>query len=186
MALSGSIIHRLIKKSKKRHELLRQSHVPQSGVIIESPGALVLTGSATNSAIALGSNISQEIHHHHPSASDATDWKKTKPTAPEILREIEGALPFDQHHAREKYVGLTVVWEIILNAVAPLANGWHFIGGSEGGSIADVAFMLTTVTPEVKSASRGSSFLVRGQIRSVSALGVYLESNPNLKLLQRP
>ena len=96
-----------------------------SPVVVDSPGSAILTAPVTDSQVAVGNNITQsvEVHHHHSENGDSAKWTPTKPTPPQIIREIWDSLPFNRDRIRENYTGLSVVWETSIANVTAILHG---------------------------------------------------------------
>jgi hypothetical protein len=157
----------------------------------ESPVSADMTGPIIDSQVAVGSNISQSVavHHHYGKDEIPQKWISTEPTPIQILREIDAASPFDREHARKKYEGLIVVWEVTVFHVRSQFLGWTVLTSfSQGGKSVMVRFHLISVTAELKSATEGSPLLVRGTIESIVelGLGIQLKLNPEIRLVKRP
>jgi hypothetical protein len=164
-----------------------------STIVNESPASASVTGPIADSQIAVGSNISQSlaVHHHYPENGYSQKWTPTEPMPIQILQEIDAALPFDQDHARKKYVNsLVVVWEVSLLSVNRLFPKVYLVqtrfGPKFPGDV-PVNFHLTSVSAELQSATVGSILLVRGKIGSITGwgLGIDLKLNPEIRLVKR-
>lgn len=188
-AVGKAVYGRHVKKQDEKSRSLTPSTENHSLAVIESPGSLILAAPITDSPVAVGNNINQtiEVHHHHAGEVQKEEWTLTKPTQVEILREIKAALPFDQEHASQKYVRLNVVWKVSFSAISQHGAFFYVITTpfEEGKYIPTVNFVLSEVTPEIRSARQGSVFLVRGTIEQVDAITIRLERDPVLKLVKR-
>lgn len=164
-----------------------------SPAVIESPGSLIVAAPVTDSPVAVGSNITQsvEVHHHHNESRDSEEWKSTEPTPTQILREVSLALPFDKDHARQKYENLHVVWETSICSVKAQSTSkdctWYMISRfpAETDSLLFVSFALSSVSAELRSATRGSVLLVKGVIKSVGAVDIELRPDPEIRIVKR-
>jgi hypothetical protein len=164
-----------------------------SPVSIDSPVKADLSGPITESQVAVGSNINQSlaVHHHYPENGNSQKWTPTEPTPIQILQEIDDLLPFDQDHARKKYLNsLIVVWEVSflgLNRIFPKYYSVQTRFGPEYPHDVPVNFHLTSVKAELQSATKGSVLLVRGKIESITGrgLGIDLKPNPEIRLVKR-
>jgi hypothetical protein len=164
-----------------------------SSTVSESHVNASLIGPIAESQVAVGSNISQsvEVHHHYPENGNSQKWTPTEPTPIEILQEIDAALPFDQDHARKKYINsLIVVWEVSLfgvNRIYPMVHLVQTRFGPEFPDVVPVNFWLTSVSAELRSATLGSVLLVRGKIGTITGWGsgIDLKLNPEIRLVKR-
>ena len=164
-----------------------------STIVSESPVSAGVTGPIADSQVAVGSNINQsvEVHHHYPDNGYSQKWAPTGPTPIQILREIDATLPFDQDHARKKYLNsLIVVWEVSLFSVNRIYPMVHLVQTRFGPEFPDnvpVNFWLTSVSAELRSATLGSVLLIRGKIGSITGwgLGIDLKLNPEIRLVKR-
>ena len=114
----------------------------------------------------------------------------TEPTPIQISGEIEAVLPFDREHAKEKYIGLNVLWKVrfasvkcwndtsIENGAVVNAQRCYFICFFEETPYYMVTFSLKTVPPEFKILREGSMIWVQGTIKSVESRSINLEVDP--------
>jgi hypothetical protein len=114
----------------------------------------------------------------------------TEPTPIQISEEIEAVLPFDREHAKDKYIGLNVLWKVVFAAVKCLddksiedgavvdAQRWYFMCYFGETPYYMVTFNLKTVPPEFKVLRKGSMMWVQGRIRSVESMSINLEVEP--------
>lgn len=150
----------------------------------------VLAGSVTSSQVAAGNNITQMsvVHHHHIPESPEAELVVTQPDPVKIFQSLEGLPPYDIDHAREKFIGLPVLWRIAFANVARLGNDtWHFSGSFEDpqhGS-AVIWFELPSVPPELKIAYKGTPIWVRGTIKRFHYSSIIeLDNDPELLKIQ--
>jgi len=197
LPLPSPLSERSANTSSSRPAQMSKDHTvaaeKNSPIIIDSPVSADMSGPITDSQVAVGSNISQSVavHHHYPENGYSQRWTPTEPTPVQILQEIDAALPFDQDHARKKYVNsLIVVWEVSLFSVNRLYPKVYFLltrfGPKFEGGV-PVNIHLTSVSAELQSATRGSVLLVRGKIGSITGwgLGIDLKLNPEIRLVKR-
>jgi hypothetical protein len=184
--------HRGPAHTSKDHTVAAEKNSP---IIIDSPVSADMSGPITDSQVAVGSNISQSlaVHHHYPENGYSQKWTPTEPTPIQILQEVDAALPFDQDHARKKYINsLIVVWEVSLSSVDRINPKLyllqaHFGPKFPGGVPVNLHLTSTSVSAELQSATAGSVLLVRGKIESITGwgLGIDLKLNPEIRLVKR-
>jgi hypothetical protein len=173
-------------RGSKGHKVTAGKSSPLS---IDSPVSADLSGSIKDSQVAVGANINQtrEVHHHYEQGEKTDMWAQTEITPQHIWQEIGAALPFDKAHAREKYIGLRVVWGTTFSSVYRYEKFSRIITvwPHSGGFFPQVSFELTEITPEVRSVTDGSLLLINGTIRSVGDLGIELMPDPLVRVMRR-
>jgi hypothetical protein len=143
----------------------------------------VASGSITGSQVAAGENITQTsvVHHHHLSSPSELEAELvvTQPDPVKIFQSLEELPPYDLSYAREKFVGLPVLWRIAFADAAKLDNGaWHISGGF-GSAI--IWFHLSTLPPALKIAHRNTPIWVRGTIKRFQFSSIIeLDNDPEL------
>ncbi len=141
----------------------------------------VLSGSVTNSQVAAGNNITQTsvVHHHHVPDKSETELVVTQPDPDKILESLEDLPPYDVSHAREKFVGLPVLWRVAFANVAKLDKDTWQVAGSFGSAV--IWFNLSSLPPVLKIANRGTPIWVRGTIKRLQfSVVIELEHDPEL------
>ena len=181
IAISGLLLRRFWRKSH------RTAEKQQSLVMKETVGSAALSGPIKDSQVAAGSNITQTsvIHHHYSPDKPEPELTLTLPDPLSILQSLDNLTPYDLNHAREKFVGLRVLWRITLSKVFKEGDGRWAIAGifrvepSYRSPI--VIFYLSSVPPELKVAQRETPIWVRGAVKYVAdSSSICLEDNPEL------
>lgn len=146
-----------------------------------------VSGQIHNSAVAVGTHISQsvEVHHHHVESVEDKNWRFTEPTPGQILREIDAALPFDRPHVRGKFAGLTLVWKLLYRDIKAEDSSFSVWVEQFPNSFPIIRFKLTFVPPELKTATCGSQLFIRGTIKTVGDFNMELEDDPEIRFLKR-
>jgi hypothetical protein len=141
----------------------------------------VQASSIKDSQVAAGNNITQtsEVHHYYVSDTPETELVVSQPDPAKILESLEDLPPYDIDHAREKFVGLPVMWRVGFANVAKLDDDtWH-ISGSFAPAV--IWFNLSSLPPVLKIAHRGTPIWVRGTIKSLQySTIIELEKDPEL------
>jgi hypothetical protein len=192
VAAGVAVYQRYSARKRPKIEAPTVTAQAHSLAVVESPGSLILAAPVTDSPVAVGSNISQtvEVHHHHGMTDNPNEWTPTEPTPSGIMQEIAATLPFDQEHAREKYIALSVRWATSLVKVVRREKNWYVITlfpPNDDDCGIYVSFDLFSVTPELKSATIGSLLQVAGTIESVGSRvqGIDLEADPKIRVVKR-
>jgi hypothetical protein len=153
---------------------------------------VVQSCSITDSQVAVGGNITQtsEIHHHYSPDKPETELTLTVPDPLSILQSLDNLTPYDMNHAREKFVGLRVLWRITLDSLSEThSHTWRIIGSFRDeppSRRAIVLFDLSSVSPELKVAHRGTPIWVRGAVEKVAdSSGILLGDNPELLRIEQ-
>jgi hypothetical protein len=182
VAIVGALYQRLRPKS---HPASKQASISGTGnalMVAESPGGVSVLAPISNSPIAVGQNVSQsvEVHHHYERPGQLGELLQTRPTPAEIFDELKSVMPFDLHHSREKYRGLSVTWKVILGAVSARDRTWFITAWFGATSGTAVGFSLSSVPPDLRAANAGATFWVLGSISRVWELGIFLENDPTI------
>jgi hypothetical protein len=111
----------------------------------------------------------------------------TEPTPEQILREIKSVLPIDRDNAKQKYVGLKVVWQTSFLNLTKIGDRWYVITGfGRGFAIITVNFSMSLVPSELGSATEHSTLLIKGIVKSIGVSGdIDLESDPEVQVVKR-
>lgn len=116
----------------------------------------------------------------------ANELNLTEPTPEQILKEIDSALPFDRDTAKQKYVGLNVVWKTSLLSLNKIDERWHVVTRfGKSDAIITVCFSMSSVPSELSSATQYSTLLLKGIVRFGRFTGVELEDNPEVRVIKR-
>jgi hypothetical protein len=161
-----------------------------SGSLVDSPVTANITAPLDQAQVAVGNNINQNVeHHHHYAASEIKKTKTTEPTPKQILEEIDSALPIDQDNAKKKYIGLNVLWQTSLLAISEFKDRWIVVTRfpDRGYEFRSVCFSMSSVPSELSSATKYSTLLIKGVIRSVEGhtSGIELETDPEVYVIKR-
>lgn len=145
----------------------------------------------TDSQVAAGSNITQTsvVHHHYSPDKPETELIVTQPDPLKVFQTLNDLSPYDSSHAREKFVGLPVIWRITLDDVSKAPyDKWGVTGTFRVPSIrrrVSVSFDLSSLPPELKVAERDTPIWVRGIIKRVAFQSlILLEDDPELLRLE--
>jgi len=113
---------------------------------------------------------------------------QTEPTPEQILNDIQSVLPFDRDTARQKYVGLDVVWRTSLLALNKSDDRYFVVTRfGKGNAVISVNFSMSMVPSELSSATQHSTLLLKGTIRSVGGFSgdIELELDPEVRVIKR-
>jgi hypothetical protein len=111
----------------------------------------------------------------------------TEPTPQQIIKEVDSALPFDRENAKEKYIGLSVVWQTSLLSLNQHQDRWFVVTRfGKGDTIITVCFSMSSVPRELSSATQYSTLLLKGRVRfGRFTSGVELEDDPEVHVIKR-
>jgi hypothetical protein len=144
--------------------------------------------------IAVGSNINQsmvEHHHHYPIAWATPELRNSEPGPNQIWGDLEDVLPFDREHAREKYVGIEVLWRVRFSSISTNSSGgWyvftHFDPDRESEPRHQLIwFLVSSVPGSLRTAPKGTLFWVKGKLSSIGN-EIGLEPDPVIHEIERP
>jgi hypothetical protein len=133
-----------------------------------------------DSNVAIGSNINQEIavHHHYGLERSLPTFTETEPTPRQLGASIDALTPFDQQLVQEKYKGLKVLWFLPLYSVLKMRDDTWCVTFFDNDVRVDTE--LIALTPELKVASKGDEFWIRGKIERASSYFISLEQYPEI------
>jgi hypothetical protein len=186
VALCARLLRRWAKRTKLGH----------AAGVIQSAQVANISAPVGSSQIAMGTNISQTFeHHHHHYQPDcgAPLLRNSEPTPEQIWNDLGGVVPFDRVHAKEKYVGIPVLWKLRFSGVSEITlekQCWlihtYFVPDSKDEPEWNiVTFRMTEVPTLLKAAPWSSVLWVRGTISSLDS-SVSLKQNPEIVKVERP
>ena len=135
-----------------------------------TPSVSANLNSVSDSNVAIGNDVSQQIvHYHHVPDRPSDALKATEPSPRQIVADLKALPPFERHRAEKNYQGLSVLWPLTLLEVHLSGDTWGVIlrGCAEPHSspspIVDANF--TELPPEIRVSPTNTLIWVRGRIR---------------------
>lgn len=155
----------------------------------ETPSISANLDSVSDSTVAIGTNVSQIVHHHHVPDRPSDALKATEPSPSQIISDLKALPPFGKYRAQESYRGLSVLWPLILLEVDQPRGAWavFFRSFEEWCSHPPIVYApFTELPPEMKVSPTGTLVWVRGRIRAVDRVSISLEADPEIVEVKRP
>src|SRR5580692_3701869 len=102
-------------------------------------------------AVAVGTFVYQRYSSRSDKLASVTasvmtnELNLTEPTPQQIIKEVDSALPFDRENAKEKYIGLSVVWQTSLLSLNQHQDRWFVVTRfGKGDTIITVCFSMSS------------------------------------------
>jgi hypothetical protein len=146
--------------------------------------------SVSDSNVAVGNNVSQQIvHHHHVPNQSLESLKASEPSPAQIMAALFALPPFGRHQAAESYQGLPVLWPLTLLTIVPYRSTWAvmFKGSTEPHPFSTIVHAhFPELPPEIRISPADTLVWIRGRIREVDPLSsISLEADPEIVEVRR-